>query len=245
MSSRPDQGPGAGERDGSAKAAPSQLVLDLPHRQALGAEDFFVGPSNALAVELVDAWPKWPHAAAVVVGPKGSGKTHLAHVWQLRSGAQLLSAADLHEDNVPNPEVRQALVIEDIDRGFGDERALFHILNLARESQFSVLMTAVRPPGELQITLPDLRSRLRAVPVVSIDMPDQTLLKAVLVKLFEDRQLLVEPHVVSYLTARMERSLEAANRLVEAIDGLALAQKRPITRAVASQALKGLGDGED
>lgn len=234
MSTSSDHGP-------RKQSSPSQLVLDLPHRQALGAEDFFVGPSNAIAVDLIDAWPHWPHAAAVVVGPPGSGKSHLAHVWQLRSGAQLFSASDINDANVPIPEARQAVVIEDVDKGIGDQRALFHILNLARESQFSVLMTAQRPPGELQIALPDLRSRLRALPVVAIETPDQTLLKAVLVKLFGDRQLVIEPHVINYLVARMERSMDAANCLVQAIDDLALAQKRPITRAVASQALAALG----
>lgn len=228
--------PAASNRDG-----PSQLVLNLPHRAALGAEDFFVSQSNASAVDLIDTWPNWPHSAAVVIGPHGSGKSHLAHVWQLRSGAQVLNARDVIEANIPTPEGRQALVVEDIDIGFGDERAMFHILNLARESQFSVLATSHRPPGELSITLPDLRSRLRALPVVSIEMPDQSLLKAVLVKLFGDRQLAVEPHVVNYLSTRMERSMKAANQVVQTIDDLALAKKRPVTRALAADALAGLG----
>lgn len=233
--------------DGRAQSAasprdePSQLVLNLPHREALGAEDFFVSQSNARAVDLIDAWPNWPHSAAVVVGPHGSGKSHLAHVWQLRSGAQMLKASDVVETNISPPEERQAVVVEDIDLGVGDERALFHILNLAREAQFSVLVTSRHAPGELQIKLPDLRSRLRALPVVSIAMPDQALLKAVLIKLFEDRQLVVEPNVVNYLSTRMERSLEVANYLVQTIDKLALAKKRPITRALAAQALDSVG----
>lgn len=221
--------------------APSQLVFDLPHRQALGAEDFFVSSSNKVAIELIDAWPDWPHAAAIVVGPAGSGKSHLAHVWQLRSKARLLSASNVVEAKIPPPQDRQPMVVENIDAGIADERALFHILNLARESQFSVLITARRPPGELKITLPDLRSRLRAIPVVAIEMPDQSLLQAVLIKLFSDRQLAVEPHVITYLTARMERSMEAASRVVAAIDAMALVQKRAITRALAGEALKSLG----
>ncbi len=232
--------PATPNRDG-----PSQLVLNLPHREALGAEDFFVSQSNASAVDLIDAWPNWPHSAAVVVGPHGCGKSHLAHVWQLRSGAQVLKASGVIEANIPTLEERQAVVVEDIDLGLGDERALFHILNLARETQFSVLVTARRPPGELKITLPDLRSRLRALPVVLIAMPDQSLLKAVLVKLFGDRQLAIEPHIINYLSTRMERSLEAANQLVQAVDDLALAKKSPITRGLAAQALARFGFDEE
>ena len=163
----------------------------------------------------------------------------------MRSGAQVLKASEVVEANIPSPQERQAVIVEDIDAGLGDERAMFHILNLARETQFSVLVTAKRPPGEFQITLPDLRSRLRALPVVSIAMPDQSLLKAVLVKLFSDRQLTIEPHVVNYLSTRMERSMEAANQLVRVIDDLALAQKRPITRALAANALASLGMSDE
>jgi len=229
----------------SNRDGPSQLVLDLPHREALGAEDFFVSQSNASAVDLIDTWPNWPHSAAVVVGPNGCGKSHLAHVWQLRSGAQLLKASEVIEANIPSLQERQGVIVEDIESGLGDERALFHILNLARETQFSVLVTAKRPPGELTIALPDLRSRLRALPVVSIAMPDQSLLKAVLVKLFSDRQLSIEPHVINYLSTHMERSMEAANQLVRVVDDLALAQKRPITRALAANALAQLGLSEE
>ncbi|MCH9766026.1 MAG: hypothetical protein K0U34_08560 [Alphaproteobacteria bacterium] len=230
---------------GEKTSGPTQLVLNLPHRQALGAEDFFVSTSNASAVDLIDTWPDWPHSAAVVVGPQGCGKSHLAHVWQLRSGAHVLSSADLNEANIPQPGARQAVVVEDVDTNLADERALFHILNLARETQFSVLITARRAPGELEISLPDLRSRIRALPVVEISMPDQPLLKAVLIKLFGDRQLPIEPHVVNYLATRMERSMEAASRVVQAVDDLALARQRRITRAVAAEALTSLGMDED
>ena len=223
---------------------PDQLVLDLPHLQALGAEDFFVSASNDAAVDLIDLWPNWPHSAAMVVGPHGSGKSHLAHVWQLRSGAQMLHGRIVNEANIPAPGQSQALVVEDVDQGLADERALFHILNLARESQFSVLLTSHKLPGELNIALPDLRSRLRALPIVEISMPDQPLLKAVLIKLFEDRQLSIEPHIVNYLAIRMERSLEAANRIVQAVDELALARHRKITRVIAAEALTSLGMGE-
>lgn len=225
--------------------SPSQLVLDLPLRQALGAEDFLVSASNAAAVELIDSWPGWPNAAVVVAGPRGSGKSHLAHVWQLKSGAPAVAADAISEAAIGELERARALVVEDADRGIADERILFHILNLAREKQLWVLVTSAAAPGAITVGLPDLRSRLRAMPLVTIEAPDEPLLRAVLVKLFADRQLTVEPHVVSYLALRMERSLEAAGRLVAAVDRLALERQSKVTRALAAEALASTGNSDD
>jgi chromosomal replication initiation ATPase DnaA len=217
---------------------PAQLVLELPHRQALGAEDFLVSSSNAAALQLIDAWPGWTAPAAFVVGPEGSGKSHLAHVWRMRSGARVVGAAALDDAAIGELEAASALVIEDIDRGLGSERALFHLLNLAREERFSILLTARKAPGEIAVTLPDLRSRLRAVPVARIEAPDDALLKAVLVKLFADRQLMVEPQLVSYLALHVERSLAGAARVVAAADRLSLSRQRKVTKAIAAEALE-------
>jgi len=223
-------------------AAPRQLVLDLAHRQALGEEDFLVSRSNAAAVELIDAWPHWPHPAAIVVGPEGSGKSHLANVWRLRSAAHLVPAAQLSDAIVAALAERSAVVVEDLDRGLADERALFHLLNRARESAVCVLLTSREAPGDMTFRSPDLRSRLRALPVVELQSPDEALLKAVLVKLFCDRQLNVEPAVIEYLSLRMERSMEAASRVVAAVDRLALAMHRKVTRPLAAEALATLGE---
>jgi chromosomal replication initiation ATPase DnaA len=226
-------------------AAPRQLVFDLAHRQALGAEDFLVSSSNDAAVEMVDRWPDWPHPAAIVAGPQGSGKSHLANVWRLRSGAGLVTAAELDDAHVAALEPGAAIVVEDLDRGLADERALFHLLNRARESKLSVLLTSRTPPGEQEFRVPDLRSRLRALPIVQVQPPDEALLKAVLVKLFSDRQLNVEPPVIDYLSLRMERSMAAANRIVAAIDRLALATHRKVTRPLAAEALASLGESRE
>lgn len=219
---------------------PRQFVLDLPHRPAFGAEDFLVSAANGAAVALVDRWPDWPLASSLVVGPPGSGKTHLAHVWRLKSGAAVMAAADIGEGSVSTLQAARALVIEDIDRGIADEPMLFHLLNLAREQACSLLLTSARPPGELHISLPDLRSRLRALPVVAIEAPDDTILKAVLVKLFTDRQLLVEPHVIEHVALHMDRSMAAAGRIVAEIDRRALALHRKVTRSLAAEALAAL-----
>jgi chromosomal replication initiation ATPase DnaA len=216
-------------------AAPSQLVLDLAHRPALGAEDFLISGSNRAAADIVDRWPDWPSASVVVVAPAGAGKTHLASVWRLRSAAARLEAPAICEADVGRATA--ALLVEDLHAGIGNERVLFHLLNLVREHKLSMLLTSRRPPGELAIALPDLRSRLRALPVATIAPPDEPLLKAVLVKHFADRQLAVEPHVVSYIALHVERSMEAAAAVVAEIDRRAMAAHRRVTRALAAEVL--------
>lgn len=220
-------------------SAPSdQLVLDLPHRPALGAEDFLISQSNRAAADTIDRWPDWPHASVLVVAPPHAGKTHLANVWRLKSGAARLEACALREGHVP-PAVSacSALLIEDLHAGIGDERALFHLLNLVREHKLSMLLTSRVAAGELDVGLPDLRSRLRALPVVTIAPPDEALLKAVLVKQFMDRQLVVEPHVIGHIALHMERSMEAAATIVADIDRAAMASHRRVTRALAAEIL--------
>jgi chromosomal replication initiation ATPase DnaA len=220
------------------KAVPEQLVLDLPHRPALALEDFLVGTSNAAAVALVDGWPDWTARAAIVVGPTGSGKSHLTNVWRLKSGAGSIAAADLGEEAVADIERTGALAVEDLDRGIANERVFFHLLNLTKEKGHALLATSRTAPGDLDVALPDLRSRLRALPMVRIEPPDDEILKAVLVKLFTDRQLTPEPHVISHLALHMERSFEAALNVVEACDQLELARQRRVSRGIATEALE-------
>jgi len=215
--------------------APGQLVLDLPHRPALGAQDFLVSGSNQSAADIIDRWPHWPHASVMVVAPARAGKTHLANVWRLKSGAARLDASSVREADVA--KAQGALLVEDLHAGIGDERILFHLLNLVREHKLSMLLTSRVPPGELPVSLPDLRSRLRALPLVAIAPPDAALLKAVLVKQFADRQLAVEPHIVNHIALHMEQSMEAAATIVAEIDREALALHRKVTRGLAAKIL--------
>lgn len=218
--------------------APRQLILDLAHRSALDREDFLISQSNAAAVELIDAAQTWPHRALLLTGPQGSGKSHLANVFRLAHSSDLFEAAALGEEAVGRLEAAGALVVEDLDRGIADERVLFHLLNMARQGRGLVLMTSRVAPGQLTLTLPDLRSRARALPVAQIEAPDDSLLQAVLVKLFVDRQLAVEPAVVRFLAMRMERSMQTANAVVSEIDRLALAMQRKVSKPLAQAALE-------
>lgn len=217
---------------------PRQIPMELPLRPALAAEDFLVSASNAAAVSLVERWPDWPAAAILVYGAAGAGKTHLLSVWRARSGGEIVKSQDISDGVVAHFNTGKALAVDDIDRNLADERVLFHLLNRAREALGTLLITARRPPGLLEAGIPDLRSRLRALPSVEIGPPDDALLQALLVKLFADRQLNVEPPVLQYLVRHMERSAEAAIELVRELDTRSLADKRRVTRVLASDVLK-------
>jgi len=216
----------------------AQLTLDLPHRAALGAEDFLVSDCNLAAVRLIDAWPAWQDRVQLLTGPAASGKTHLARVWQALSGACSLNPDNLGIDFVDGMGAGTPLVVEDADRVSYDEKALFHLLNLAREKQLSVLLSARSVPSRWRVALPDLLSRLNAVPAVAIGVPDETLIRTVLLKHFADRQLDIDPKVLTYLALHVDRSLEAAEAAVAAVDRAALATGRKISRQLVIETLQ-------
>jgi chromosomal replication initiation ATPase DnaA len=212
---------------------PRQLALALAHAESFAREDFLAGPSNEAALALIGRWPDWPDRTVALVGPEGSGKSHLAAMWAAEAGARLLSARALERANLPDALATGALVIEDADERCIDPRQLFHLLNLAREEQAYVLITARTAPAGWTVAIPDLASRLRALPVIMLAPPDDVLLRAILIKLFADRQLAVDESLVGYLASRIERSFAAARAAVTRLDREALRQQRPVTRALA------------
>jgi chromosomal replication initiation ATPase DnaA len=218
-----------------------QLVLDLPLRTALGREDFMVTPSNAAAVAMIDRFPEWPTHAAVIVGDAGSGKSHLMEVWRQLSGARHILASQLHRESPDDLLAAGALAVDDAPGEQLDERALFHVLNLAKQSGSHVLLASCLDPASWPVSLPDLASRLRALPVARLDPPDDALLRGVVVKLFSDRQLVVDETVISYLLLRMPRSLEAARLLVARVDELALSEKVAVGRGLVARVLEMFG----
>lgn len=223
------------------KEPPRQTILDFPHEAALSREDFLVGDTNRAAWEAIEAWPEWPGPAMVLIGPAGAGKTHLAAIWREKSGASLHDAVSITGITLNALGPNSAILMEDIDRYRLDETALFHLLNAVREAGASLLLTSQKPLSSLDIGLPDLMSRLRAIPAIEIAPPDDVLLRGVLVKLFADRQLAPDPSVIDYLSLRMERSFAAAKAVVAALDERALREKRRITRHLA---VSMLGDRE-
>jgi chromosomal replication initiation ATPase DnaA len=221
-----------------ARVQPRQLAFALPHAESLTRDNFLEGPANAAGLALVDSWPDWPNRIMLLVGPEGSGKSHLAAIWAEQAGARSTSARALTAASVPGALATGALVVEDLKSGDFDERALFHLMNLAREDGAHLLLTAREPPSAFALELRDLRSRLRAVPTVSLLPPDDALFRALIVKFCADRQLAVDETVVSYLVTRIERSYAAARQAVELLDSEALRLGRPVTRALAAELLR-------
>ncbi len=213
-----------------------QLALDLPLKRHNRREDLIEGDANRLAIELIDAWPDWPGNIVVLAGPVGSGKSHISGIWAQKSGARITTMSQLEKLGVDRDNERP-LLLENADAGAVDETSLFHILNAKKSARATLLITARSWPSDWKITLPDLNSRLRAAQLVELGEPDDSLLRGVLFKLFSERQLPIEPNVIDYLVVRMERSLEAANKIVSHLDNSSLAQNRKITRQLAGDVL--------
>jgi len=210
-----------------------QLVLDLPVRQALGRDDFFVAPCNAVAVAQLENWARWPEGRLALVGPTGSGKTHLSHVWASLSGARIVDAATLNIN-----DVAPALVVENVDRLENNEVALFHVYNEMNARGGALLITGQAAPSRWSLSLPDLRSRVQSVPVVALEEPDDTLLSMILAKLFDDRQIPISPKLIDYLLKRVGRSYAEVNSLVESLDKAALAAGKPLSVRFVSNFFK-------
>lgn len=212
---------------------PRQLALALDHAESFAREDFLTGPPNEAPLTLIERWPDWPDRMMVLVGPEGSGKSHLAAIWAELSGARNVAARSIDAAHLPAAFATGALVLEDLAEGGFDERALFHLVNFAREEHAFVLITARSAPSSWTIAVPDLASRLRVLPVVELAAPDDALLRAIIVKQFMDRQLAVEESLVAYLLTRIERSFAGAHKAVDLLDREALRQQRPVSRALA------------
>jgi chromosomal replication initiation ATPase DnaA len=214
-----------------------QMAFDLGQRQGFARADFFPSASNSAALAMVDGWQGWSGGRLLLIGPQGAGKTHLAHIWAGLSGAQIVAARDLVGLDLPALAACGAVGVEDAhDLPPEAEAALFHLHNLLSNAGH-LLITARKVPRDWGLRLPDLQSRVQAMPIAQLATPDETLIAAVLVKLFADRQITVPPNVIAYLAPRIDRSIGAARDFVARLDARALAQRRPVTRALAAELL--------
>ena len=214
-----------------------QLPLELPFRQLAGRDDFIISDCNALALASIDQWPNWrgSHRALNIVGPSGAGKSHLAAIWRsLTQHSQRVTGLAAGQ-RLPNPAF---YVLDDVANSQAwDEEALFHCFNHCASKRGGILLLSQMPVGQMDWQLPDLRSRMRAVNLAQIDLPDDSLLFALLNKYFADRQMMAPPAMLSYLVRRMERSFTAVPRLAAALDHRSIAEKKPLSVALARNVL--------
>ncbi|AVO39588.1 DnaA ATPase domain-containing protein [Pukyongiella litopenaei] len=218
---------------------PQQLSFELPVKPALGRGDFFVSPANALAVAMIDLWNSWPEGKLALSGPAGSGKTHLTHVWAAMSGATILPAAALPGRDLAALAAGPVAVedVPDIADDGAVQTALFHLHNLLRAASRPLLLTGRGAPAHWGLGLPDLQSRVSAAHHCALEPPDDSLLAAVLAKLFADRQVTPRPDVIPYVITRMDRSFAAAAEIVDRLDRVALAESRALSRPLAVRLL--------
>lgn len=224
-------------------AGDHQLPLEFPIEEQTSRDDLRVAPPLRAAVRIVDGWPSWPSPVVILVGPVGCGKSHLASIW--RENAHAVSIDPVVGSDAALQAASHPVLFEDADRREFDDTELFHVINSVRENGKSLLMTARTLPSAWDVTLPDLRSRLKAATVVEIGEPDEELLCEVLMKLFSDRQVAVEDKLISYIAARMERSTEAARRIVDTLDRLALSRRVKINRALVAEVLSAFEENDD
>jgi chromosomal replication initiation ATPase DnaA len=224
---------------------PRQLTFRWPHSPSFAREDFLSAPSNFDALAAVDQWPNWAVRMLMLVGPEGAGKSHLGAIWARAAGALCLAGEELDEPSLQACAKASAVLIENADRASRAEAFLFHLINTGLQNDVWLVLTSRTAPDSWGLNTPDLLSRLRLAPVVRLAAPDIELTEAVLFKLFSDRQLQVEPHLIAYIALRIERSLGAARELVAVLDNEALTQGRRITRAMASAALREMSSDND
>ncbi len=227
----------------SAPASAGQLPFDYGHEPSHLEADFIEGDGNRLALAHVRAFPHWPGPLTLVEGPAKSGKSHLMRIFAARTGAQM--AAPAQAEALARAGGTAPLVVEDVDRGGYGEAALFHLLNQSMRDGRPLLMTTREPVANWPFATDDLKSRARLAAHFTVALSDDIQLSQMFVKLFGDRQVTVDPRIVRYLVARMERSPEEAVALADLVDRIALSRGTAITRSVAAAALAERGIAED
>jgi chromosomal replication initiation ATPase DnaA len=220
-----------------------QLPFDYGHEPSHLEDDFIAGDGNRLALAHIRAFPNWPGPLTLVEGPAKSGKSHLARIWAERAGARLAEPGEL--EGLSREGGTAPLVVEDVERSGYGEDALFHLLNQSMRDGRPVLMTTREPIANWPFETDDLKSRARLAARFTVALSDDIQLSQMFVKLFGDRQVTVDPKIISYLVARMERSPEEAVALADSVDRIALSRGTAITRSVAAAALAERGVSED
>lgn len=221
-----------------------QLLLDLGGAPSLTRDDLIVSSSNLDAASLIDRWPAWSGPFAVLVGPKGCGKTHLAEIWSDRALAHKVNLESMGSSDLDAAQSGRAITIDGLTLENLDETQLFHLMNSVRNAQSYMLLTSETPMEFWPIKTADLMSRIKSATTISILPPDDALLAGVIAKLFSDRQIDVQVSVIQYIAQRIERSLEVANHLVDRLDKMALVNKASVTKPLVKQLLDNIASDQ-
>lgn len=226
----------------------AQLRLKLDRTPTFRREDFVVSENTADALRILDAWPSWRGGALALIGPSGSGKTHLATAWAQQTGAVAIDPARPVSPEELSRLEGSAVLVDDADKAGADpawSETLFHLINMAARPGGGLLITAQTAPSGWTVALPDLRSRLNAMPMAELGPPDDVVLQAVLERFFFDRNIRPAEDLLPYLVNRIERSVAAARDIVIRLDETADAKQRAITKALARQILDDEAEGPD
>jgi DnaA regulatory inactivator Hda len=224
-----------------------QTLLNLRHTPSYAPQDFILGTANEEAHAWLHAWPtSWTAPSAILWGEEGCGKTHLAHIWKHLAHAEFLCPTTLSHDlehlfTSSANATHKAWILEDVTSHLSaqhfSEEDLFHLLNICQQHHNYLLMTAYTPASQWNLSLKDVSSRLHALPSIAISLPDDELLKAVLIKLFSDRQLHISDEVMHYILLRIDRNFQHLERLCDTIDRLSLQTKRKINITLVKEIL--------
>ena len=223
-----------------------QIPINFNPAPDYSRDDFMVSNCNIQAIRVVDSWPEWPFFAYVLYGPNGSGKSHLAHIFAEHVRKTYYKPMSVKIINAQEISIKKAnllhkespfLVVEDFTPKANNE-ALFHLFNLYQNEGGHILFTAENAPARMHFALPDLQSRLNIIPSVAIGEPDDAMLAALLVKLFNDRQIMISQDVLNYTLQNMQRSFSFAIKLVKEIDLISLAKKRAVSTTIVKEAIE-------
>ena len=191
-----------------------QIPLDIRFPELQGRDDYIIGACNRLAAAWINRWPDWPKPghSLNLVGPAGAGKSHLAAIWQEMCGARLCNCPAELSSIVATADV-PLVVLDKIDSALNwPEDILFHLFTRCDVESGGLLMLSEQPVAQMHWDLADLGSRMRGVAMATIDLPDDSLIYALLDKYFADRQLLAPPAMLSYLISRMDRSFDTVQK---------------------------------
>ena len=212
-------------------------------------ETLVVGEANRDAARLLTEWRAWPRGALALVGPRGSGKTHLALAWALEAGARHLSAAADAEEGAATFRESAGRIIIDNAHGARNEAMLWRVLDLSAAQGGAVLLVGASPPATWTVALPDLRSRLAALPVALLKEPDEALMAVVLRRICREQFIQLSDDAAQYLVRRLPRTFAAAQAWAAALDQELVRGAKPVSMAGARRALQkarldwGAGDG--